>query len=64
MANEILMASGPQSPSPQYKLPEAARQAIQAASPHFKLAQKIERQRLAFIKIEGSEFGQNTNTQH
>lgn len=65
MANEILMVPpGSQTPPTQYKLHESTRQAILAASPNAKRAQKIERQRLAFISMDGCAFGQNTNTQH
>lgn len=54
MASEISVSH----PVCGYSLPEADRQTILAQAPSYKLRIEIERQRLAFIKANGNEFGE------
>lgn len=53
MASEILVAR----PVGVYTLPEADRQKILAQAPSHMLGIEIERQRIAFMKTNGNEFG-------
>lgn len=53
MASKILVVR----PSGAYTLPETDRQKILAQAPSHMLSLEIERQRLAFIKTHGSQFG-------
>ncbi len=56
MAFHILL-SAPKAESPQYVLPEAARQSILAKSSYADKLAEIERQRQRFIEKYGDPFG-------
>lgn len=60
MASNIL----PAAPAAQYHLPEADRQALLALSDSSKKMMEIERQRQRFMRLNGSEFGLETQEVH